>query len=227
MLRILCAAALMLASVTFSAHASEDKIYGGTRVPTFDEYPAIPCHTSALAEPVFPENMKHGQRLVIKNGAKYTGVNFNCAFSIVRGIYHDAMVDRTDGALYTLPLGTAYWVSGWTFDTGYDFRPDSSLVIINPYIDDVFFPVGKITEDIDLWREFHVFKNGKFYFLYRDKGAKNINIYDTPPPVNPDILEDLDTEGEADEEQGTELTPEELRRLYTWCAENPDKPCIE
>lgn len=181
MLRILCVA-LAVASVTLSAHANEDKIYGGARVPTFDEYPGI-CNTAKLADAVLtPGSNEAGFPTRIRGGTVGVCPNFANSFNLIvwgcgTECQSGAIVDRTDGAIYGIPVASL----------GYEFRADSALLIVNPDLS--IYWTGEIPEW--LWREFYEFRNGEFVFVYKDKGAENINIYDTPHPVNPAILEDM------------------------------------
>jgi len=178
-LYVACAVLFFLQTLAGVATAQE--------APFFEIYPA--CSPMTLKEP----NLKRGDtfwnfRTALRTGTIETCVNFNAAFTLIQWgcgteCQSGAIVDRTDGAIYGLPTATG----------GYDYRADSSLLIVNPHPTESM-PGSGIPDW--LWREFYQFKNSSFVLIHQDKGEQQEvgenDLLDTPHPVNPEILESME-----------------------------------
>ncbi len=211
--------AVILFISTFVSHSA----WAGE--PTFEDYPSLPMYWGERHPAGLSQNMCRGllkeewcpwdYRNRIR-AADESQVNFNGAFTLTswkhsaverRGV----IIDRSD------PKGTTYKLPDSV--SGYQFRLNSSMLIVNPKL--VWSAAGSEDLPLSLWRKSYTFTNGKFVQVWQDRGEgdPNASPLDTPHPVDPQILEDLDTEGDANDPP---LTRDELKE---WCGDHPERQC--
>lgn len=151
---------------------------------TFDDFPGLPYTEAHAPAYVSVDSPFWEHRDDIRAGADENEVNFNGAFTVIEFENTGVLVDRTDGKVYGyLP----------TASHGYLYVDRSNLFIANP--DDGELYAGYVPKG--LWQEFYYFENGEFKFLGRNKGNRHdlIGRLDTPHPIHPTILEELEESG--------------------------------
>lgn len=136
----------------------------------YDDY-KVSVYTETLKPPKLSKSMCGSEeqcfwkfRTRLREGAESEGINYGGKYTLVfwgcgSPCQSGAIIDRSTGSMIWLP----------TASLGYEFKADSTLLVVNPN------PADYWDDDIPEWleREFYILKDDSFVLISSDKGELN------------------------------------------------------